>query len=360
MLMKRQVYNGADKSKLIKDLMYRDLEEKLYAFVLSSPIDSIRWIEEKQIEKLTLEKRIELISFFMKHPHLKEYDFYYWDNFNLFFERSKEYPTVHKMLDLVCNHRKEKSIKKAYFQAYTHSMKIHGRYNHLADYIFSRHITDRNFLLKLIHMNPQVKHMLFNETSLGSVDRLLVFLKEQYTQRTITNFFLNIERYTHTMRDISWMYRGRGETYVREHFRKVPLTLENLHHEFIRIHSVCNTEFSGKVKFEYHPNDLNAEYKKDSFTYRLPKTTYSLSQWAQYLNNCMASYDREIHKGNTIVYGVFKEEVLAYAVEIKEHKIVQALGKDNKPIPSEDSKVIGQWFKDIYLHSWLTSLKDSA
>ena len=76
------------------------------------------------------------------------------------------------------------------------------------------------------------------------------------------------------MRDISWMYRGTGETYVREHFRKVPLTLENLHHEFIRIHSLCNTEFSGKVKFEYHPNDLNSQSKKEFFEYRLPTTTH--------------------------------------------------------------------------------------
>ena len=360
MLMKKYVYNYTDKSIQIKELVFKDLKKELYDFVLSSPISAIAWIEENPLMKLSIQKRLELISFFMKHTHLKEYDFFYWDNFAIFFERSKEYPSVQMMLDFVFNHRKEKSIRKAYFQAYANSMKIHGRYNHMADYIFARHITDRNFLIELIRMDINVKHMLFNETSMLAVENLIEFLKEHYTQRTVTNLFLKIERDTHIMRDITWMHRGAGETYVREHFRKVPLTLENLHHEFIRVHSLCNTEFSGKVKFDYHPNDLNAQSKKESFEYRLPTTTHILSQWAQYLDNCMLSYAREIHKRNRIIFGVFKEDVLSYAVEIREHKIVQSLGYDNKPINPEDSKEIDLWFKDVYLNSWITSSKSIA
>ena len=71
----------------------------------------------------------------------------------------------------------------------------------------------------------------------------------------------------------------------------------------------------------------------------------------------MSSYAREIHKGNRIIFGVFKEDVLSYAVEIRGHKIVQSLGYDNKSINPQDSKEITQWFKDVYLNSWITSLK---
>ncbi len=62
-------------------------------------------------------------------------------------------------------------------------------------------------------------------------------------------------------------------------------------------------------------------------------------------------------KAFSIIKNVVKEDILSYAVEIRGHKIVQALGKDNKPINAEDSKKIDMWFKDVYLNSWIQSSK---
>jgi hypothetical protein len=105
------------------------------------------------------------------------------------------------------------------------------------------------------------------------------------------------------------------------------------------------------VKFDYLLNDVNAQGKHGAFEYRLPETIHTLSKWAQHLDNCMSSYDRVIHGGYTIIFGVFEEDVLLYAVEIKKHKIVQALGIDNKSIVTKDRNEIEieQWFKNMYL-----------
>ncbi len=356
MLMKKYVYNSSDKSILLKELIFENVRNKLYEFILASPLKTIAWIEEKQLLELPIQKRLELVSFFLKHTHLKEYDFFYWDGFELFFDKSKEYPGVQKMLGFILNHRKEKSIRKACFKAYAHSLEIHDAYDYTADYVFSRYIPDRNFLVELIGMDIRIKHTLFNDTSLSNVEQLIEFLKRYYTLRTITNFFLKIEGVSNIMRDTIWMYRGQGVRHIHEHFRKIPLSLENLHNEFIRIHSLCNTEFSTKVKFYYLPKDVNAQGSYGAFEYRLPETIHTLSKWAQHLDNCMSSYDRAIHSGHTIIFGVFEDDVLRYAVEIKEHKIVQALGKDNKPIPPVDSKEIVKWFKEVYINSWIKSL----
>ncbi len=353
LIMKKYVYNHLEKATVIKDLIDIELEEALCGFVLDDTIDVLAWIEVDKLDKLSIEKRIKLFSFFLKYPHLREYDFFYWDNFLIFSDISKEYASVQKMLDYVFNHRKEKSIKKAYFESYANSMKKYGRYNHVADYIFSRHIEDRNFLIQLINMDIAVKHALFNETHMTVVEGMIAFLKEHYTQRAVTKLFTGIVRYDEVIRDTIWMYRGENTNHIQEHFRKVPLNMGNLHYEFIRIHNMLNTRYSKKVEFEYHQNDLNAQIQKDLIEYRLPETTHILQGWAAQLHNCMSGYSRSIHQGNTLIFGVFKGDDMAYAIEIRGNKIVQALGKYNKPIENEDRSKIDEWFNEVYIQAWM-------
>jgi len=46
-----------------------------------------------------------------------------------------------------------------------------------------------------------------------------------------------------------------------------------------------------------------------------------------------------------LIYGVFKENSLLYAVEINNDKINQALGTYNKPIPADEMYIIKKWYK---------------
>ena len=77
--------------------------------------------------------------------------------------------------------------------------------------------------------------------------------------------------------------------------------------------------------------------------YRLPLSRATLYEWSQYLHNCMYGYCNAIHKSDTIIYGVFRDNVLLYAIEIRNHKIVQALGKYNGHIENEDRGLIDRW-----------------
>ena len=46
---------------------------------------------------------------------------------------------------------------------------------------------------------------------------------------------------------------------------------------------------------------------------------------------------------NSIIYGVFKEQSLLYAVELKNNRIVQVKGYSNKNIGDEDMRVVREW-----------------
>jgi hypothetical protein len=60
----------------------------------------------------------------------------------------------------------------------------------------------------------------------------------------------------------------------------------------------------------------------------------------------MFGYANNIKSGHSIIYGVFKDDELLYAVEIQKMKIVQALGKFNRQIEEDDRKVIDIWFSE--------------
>jgi len=359
MIMEKYVYNNLESMSTIKELVDNDLEESLCRFILESPIDTTKWIQETAINKYTSTEKLKLFSFFLQHPHLKEYDFFHWDNFAVFETISKEYNTVNKLLSYVFNNRKEKSIKKAYFNSYIQSMQINGSYNYIADYIFSHHITDRNFLLELICIDVKIKHVLFNDGHFVLMEELLAFLKEYYTERAITKLFTNLEHYTNAARDTIWIFQGENKNNLKEHFRKVPLSFRNLHNEFIRIQNLIKVNYCDGVTFEYHENDLKAEGQRGEFTYVLPKTTHTLSDWGRNLHNCMASYSREIHKKKLIIFVIFKEKKILYAIEIRGSKIVQALGKYNQDIEEEDRKEIDEWLNKVYIQGWMKLSSES-
>ena len=140
MVMGKYVYNHLDTAVTIKELVDNELEERLCRSVLENPIETIMWIKEEALSKYTSREKLKLFSFFLKYPHLHEYDFFHWDYFAMFADISKEYDTVEKLLSYVFNHRKEKSIKKAYYESYMQSMEINGSYNPRTDFTFL-HVT---------------------------------------------------------------------------------------------------------------------------------------------------------------------------------------------------------------------------
>jgi len=128
-LLNKYLYNHCSSATLMRELIERELWEAMDTFLLASPTDTISWVEEGKVPESAPENRIKLYAFFLKHGHLKEYDFFYWKHFDAFLEISRRYPTVQEMLLFILNFRKEKSLRKACYVSYKKSMQTLISYN---------------------------------------------------------------------------------------------------------------------------------------------------------------------------------------------------------------------------------------
>lgn len=135
-----------------------------------------------------------------------------------------------------------------------------------------------------------------------------------------------------------------------EHFNKVKPTVKELHDEVVRVFHIVSYELDAKEEFEYNEMQLKACRTFEGSEFKLPQTVMELSFWAKKLHNCMFGYSKKIHQNQCIIYGVFKEEELLYAVELNGIKIVQAKAHSNRRVPEQDMKTIeGWWQNDLQL-----------
>lgn len=107
------------------------------------------------------------------------------------------------------------------------------------------------------------------------------------------------------------------------------------------------------IVFDYLDNDRKAQTTMEDLTYRLPQDSRQLHEWSQVMHNCMYGYASTIEKGESLIYGVFREDALQYAIEIHRHRVIQALGRYNARIIEEDRNAIDRWFRKIYVKGWL-------
>jgi len=92
-------------------------------------------------------------------------------------------------------------------------------------------------------------------------------------------------------------------------------------------------------------DDMKPCIKTNTYQVKLPKNGKELLDWAGELHNCMTKYFKNIKKHKTIIYCFFQEDILAFAVEICDNKIVQAQKKYNFDLVAEEEQVLMKWFE---------------
>ena len=319
----------------------------LYSFIMKHKTDEISWLEHKDFDDLSVDKKLQQINYLLKHPHIKELNFYYWD-MTVLQNYTRKYPSEIQMLDYVCNHRKEKSIKKALYHTYNNAI-IAKYYNPHCDYVFSRTIDDVNLLVKLINIDPDVKQKIFTDDDYLEGMELIVFLKNYYSEKQICKLFfkeiLNKQALQYWKDIVRMMQRDNAFIDLEHYFHRVKLTTKHLHDEIIRALHLANFSYEGNAIFNYKDNQVFAQGMYDGLVYKLPFSAEELSLWSQILHNCMFGYIDTIQSGSSLIYGVFKDESLLYALELSGEKIVQAKAASNRSIPQEDMKKVEKWHK---------------
>jgi hypothetical protein len=142
------------------------------------------------------------------------------------------------------------------------------------------------------------------------------------------------------------MQRENAFLDLERNFLKVKLTTKYLHDEIIRVLHAANFFYEENTVLDYEEGQLSAQGIYDDLVFKLPFSAEELSLWSKILHNCMFGYIGAIQKGNSLIYGIFKNDTLLYVLEFDGTKIVQAKAVSNQPIPHDDMRKIKQWHNE--------------
>ena len=251
------------------------------------------------------------------------------------------------MIDFVARQQKAKSIKKALYEGYENAISKLGFYPY-ADYIFSYTISNIDLLKQLYEIETIQKRSIFLNYNYSVGIDFLHFLKQHYTEKQLVKFFTkdlkNIEEQNNWRDTLRMLQTDRALGLWQNHFLKVKLTPKRLHDEMIRVFHIVSYELQAKEKFDYQKKYIFACSSYQGLDFQLPQTVAQLSLWSQLLHNCMFGYSQQIHKQHSVIYGVFQNEDLLYAVELRGTNIVQAKASFNHSIAGKHRTIIQDWW----------------
>jgi len=328
-------------NKLFQDKSYNNMIK----LILKRPTKNIEWLNG-EVES------IEQLIFFLKYPNVRSKDVFFWKNKESFLEPLKHYDNVESFLDFFLNHRLEKSLRKAQFLSYQKMMNYLA-YNPVADYIFSRTISDRNHLLKALNMDIVIKEALFDDCQIDAVIHFIDFLKHYYQEKHIVQLWLSIKEddLAHfLLRDSSDFFRNgymRDELYDK--FQKTPLNIRAIHHELTKHSQKFDKLKQKEFKFIYSDTLMETQGVRENIDYRLPFNNEDLYHWGSLLHNCLFSYSKHISNNTSTIFGLFIDDKLMYAIEIRKNKIVQSSASHNKSLDNSVKEKIDRWHKKVYL-----------
>ena len=330
--------------------MKRKLVEQMVLCVEKEPTEEIAWLLPELKKVSTAIKKKEMLYFFIKNKHIRFVDIFFWKHKEFFIDKAES--TLEATLDNVLNHRKEKSLRKAHYASYQEQME-NGGYNPLLEYIFSHTIDDPNHLLKLLILPAEIKQKFFQKTSVENIYHFIYFLKVFYSERVVVQFWLNIANGwldSFYLKDTINLFREeRMREELQVMFRKAPLNITVMHDQLVQHYRVVKKSMISDTSFFYEDNFLSSEVECEGLVYSLPKNQRELYEWGEILGNCLFSYNHAIFAGETVVYAIFIDKRLRYALEIRNDKVMQLSATYNRPIESFHKVKVEKWFREIYL-----------
>ncbi|MEA2017150.1 MAG: PcfJ domain-containing protein [Campylobacterota bacterium] len=286
-------------------------------------------------------------SFFLKNPHLKSYEFYYWQNTNQF-DSKNEIDTTEE-LSVIANNRKEKSVKKAVYQNFINQIEDEKKFHYSFIQIFTNKIKDPNMLVKFLQL--KLYNIEIGEYDIDCIYNLLLdFLKTKYLDKQILKLFSELNYDTTNQTIFFDMVREFEycKTFINEKFRKTKCELKCLHDEFVKIAKEKRYERIYAKKLYNQKNKTKACIDIKGYKVKLPQNGAEIIEWADTLHNCMAGYFDMIQKNETVIYGFFDNDILQFAVEICEGRLIQASGKYNSTLEPEEQEILDMWMRRFF------------
>ena len=332
---------------LSKDAILKILEKKLVDFILRKPFEKSKIPGIFATDNSKQIRTFKELQFFMRFPHISTIEILQWDLFDEIVEKLNDCSDILELLDFVINHRREKSVRRALYKAYTDCMRNGEMYDPRVDFIFSRTIENTDLLAKAIEPNA-TKMERFKGENVSNLIQFILFLKRFYSEKSIVSFFANNDlMFDFYWKDTLTMFTQNIEL-IEKHFQKVKCKVKPMHDEVSR---AIKTEYAKKhiQHFFYSDSIADTQINIKDFSFKLPQNSYELFQWSETLHNCLFSYEKAIVESRSIIYGVFIKKKLKYALEVVRHTLLQASGYNNAQIQKHHMQTIDLWLEKNHI-----------
>ena len=328
--------------------------------ILRHPPTQILWLTRKNLpEKDSDEHKLDTLLFFLRHPECRDLEYLSWKRIDEMPEDFSIEATPLKTLEKILGNRHEKSVRRALFNSYRDSI-AHGAYDPLSDYLFCREITDPNHLSRTLAIAPAVKANLLLEMEPEEARDLVLILRGLYTEKGLADFLCSIDSFqlgAAYLTDIRWMLQElRTLSDLRQILRPLPRNPQALHDRLYALFNKLPADGEALRPFSYTSRALKAQRRMKSLDFRLPVDARELFRWGETLHNCLSIYPDRIRQSRSLIYGVFSEDRLLYALEISDSRLVQCSGVANTPAEREDLQTIRSW----YTYYFSSPFKESA
>jgi hypothetical protein len=160
---------------------------------------------------------MDMIIFFLKNRHLKEFEFYYWSETWRLCDRDF---TVNDALLHIANYPKEKSIKRALYNNYNYQLENNMRFISIFIDAFTHSIEDINIIVKLIELHGFYDDGEYSITS-DQLGNFIEFLKRYYSEKQILLCFSKMmedfdkELFEDTLKMLQLNYNSSIQRYFR-------------------------------------------------------------------------------------------------------------------------------------------------
>jgi hypothetical protein len=326
--------------------LYRDEIRRPKAIVESIEKKFLKFAIDSLIPKNFVYKQcknLKEIAFFRTYPHLRNYDFLEWKDIE--FLPSDTNLSIESALEYIGCGRTEKSLKKVLFKNYKNKLKENEKYRFLYINLVCKYISDPNIALKMIELDFD-EHLEYLHDK-NFLEVFFVFLVQRYTYKQIAKFFLDyVNGYPYILNDSATMVNDIGDDIV--HLPTIKANVHEIHNALVTLmHKVENNNLFQTV-YDYPMEVLNRCVEIDEYIVKVPQDGLELYNWSNILKNCLSSYNKIIVSNTSIIYGFFKDDILEFAIELREDKIFQAKQKFNVNITQVQKVPLSEWY-DSYV-----------
>ena len=338
---------NTSKASKLKSHLTQEAKKALFTYAIDHLPAKLVDLDKEQILGSSFDK-FSLLEFFLRHDYVRDAELFMCSSELL--SRLDKPVTIGELLIQIAQDKSHPNIMQALFASYERNKK-ELRSDLDFNYIIIQSFEDEDFIIELLSQPLSYKKNLFRGYSIEVYLTILKTLEYFYTQKELFELFyqatLCANDAIQLQQSFSILAQGDLEWY-EAHFKKEDNSVSFLYESISRLKKerIDSYKHDPLKAFKYEAHQIHAQTKENDLDFKLPQNFQELQHWSELLNNRIFADLKFIVNKERVIYGVFKDNQLLYAVKIEDNEIIQARTISNKFVPTRDMRIIDAWNKN--------------